>query len=360
MNLGHPLFKRLAADIAYLKQVWASDTLVAQIADLDHRSQSPDFWQDQATAATIMKQKSLLESRLQDITDYEETLELSQLCEPDEIDCLLLPLQTKVERSKLACIFKPEDSLDCFVQVKAGAGGKEARDWAGMIFRMYNRYAERTGYKLQLLEESVDADGMNYGLLKICASSTTAFPYGYLKHESGSHRLVRISPFDSNRNRHTSFVGVDVFPVTDKTIDIQIDERDIERQCCRSSGAGGQHVNTTDSAVRLHHKPTGIVVRCESGRSQHKNLEEAMNILRGKLYQHELQKQQASEQERLAALGSISWGAQIRSYVLHPYQLVLDLRTRYESQNPQNVLDGDLQGFLDSAVTHFSLTDRAS
>lgn len=348
--------EKFIKDIDYLKQSWDFKTLQQRIDALEKQTLDPEFWKDPDDAVIVMKEKSLLESRLQSIREYLDCFELCELCDSQEdLAAILIPAQMSIERTKLSCVFKKEDLLDCFLQVKAGAGGKEARDWAGMVFRMYCRYAEKTGYKTEIVEEDVDTEGMNYGLIKIRSSSSVRFPYGYLKYEAGSHRLVRISPFDANRNRHTSFVGVDIFPVTDKTIDIQIDEKDIEKQCCRSSGAGGQHVNTSDSAVRLHHKPTGIAIRCESGRSQHKNLEEAMNILRGKLYQYELQKQQASEQERLAALGSISWGAQIRSYVLHPYQLVIDLRTRHEDLNPQRVLDGELQGFLDSAVMKLSL-----
>lgn len=346
--------------IAYLDKLWCVQKLSEKIKELSDQTLAPDFWSDQDRARLLMKEKSLLEFKQNTVQEYKDLCELYRLMldESDcdaEVDGLVQELSRAANRTKLSCLFDDTDKSDCFVQVKAGAGGREARDWAGMVFRMYYRYAQKVGYQVKVLEEVIDADGMDSGLLQVLSQAGAQFPYGYLKHEAGAHRLVRISPFDSNKNRHTSFVGVDVFPVVDETIQPEIDEKDLERHFCRASGAGGQHVNKTDSAVQLHHKPTGIMVRCQSDRSQHANLKQAMAILHARLYQRELDKQQQDKQARLDSLGSMAWGSQVRSYVLHPYKLVTDIRTRHEDTNPDRVLEGDIQAFLDSAVARASL-----
>ena len=358
------VLKRLAKihdRVQYLREFWKASSLHGRIDKLSDQINAANFWSDQRHAKGVMQQRSRLEMQLNLLAHYTDQLELCDLmmgdaeCDLQEIEELVSALDVTTERAKLSCVFDEEDQADCFVQVKAGAGGREARDWAQMIFSMYLRYGQKAGYKVKVVEESVDEDGMNAGLLELSASAHAQFPYGYLKHEVGTHRLVRISPFDANKNRHTSFVGVDVFPVVDETISCAIDEADIECHYCRSSGPGGQHVNKTDSAVQLHHKPTGITVRCQSDRSQIANRKQAMSILQGRLYQLELDKRQQAKQERLAALGAIAWGSQVRSYVLHPYRLVTDVRTRHTDQDPDRVLGGGLQGFLDSAVSMLSV-----
>ncbi len=239
------------------------------------------------------------------------------------------------------------DGNDAFLEVHAGSGGTEAQDWAQMLLRMYTRWAEQHGYRMALLEQS---DGEEAGIKSATIKIEGPNAYGWLKTESGVHRLVRISPFDSNARRHTSFSSVYVAPVVDDNIDIQIDEKDLRVDTYRSSGAGGQHVNKTDSAVRMTHIPTGVVVACQTERSQHQNRAQAMAMLRSKLYELELQKQQA---DKLAAQGEktdIGWGHQIRSYVLHPYQMVKDLRTGHEDTDSKSVLDGDLDGFLEASL----------
>jgi peptide chain release factor 2 len=352
--------KKIQESVEYLGEFWGLSSLQSRIDALSAEIDAPDFWSAQRHAKQTMLKRSQLESQLNSITQYKSQLDLCNLMLDDpeyekEIDQIVTELDVNTHRAKLSCVFDDEDQADCFVQVKAGAGGREARDWAQMLFSMYLRYGQKVGYKVSIVEESVDEDGMNNGLLQISASTNAQFPYGYLKYEAGTHRLVRISPFDANKNRHTSFASVDVFPVVDETISCDIDEADIECHYCRSSGPGGQHVNKTDSAVQLHHKPTGIIVRCQSGRSQIANKKQAMSILQGRLHQLELDKRQQAKKDRLASRGAIEWGSQIRSYVLQPYRLVKDTRTQHADQDPESVLGGDLQGFLDSAVSVLSI-----
>jgi peptide chain release factor 2 len=239
------------------------------------------------------------------------------------------------------------DPNDAFLEVHAGAGGTESQDWALMLLRMYTRWAEKNRYKVELLEEH---PGEEAGIKSATLLVKGPNAYGWLKTESGVHRLVRISPFDSNARRHTSFASVWVYPSVDDAIDIDIDEEDVRTDTYRSSGAGGQHVNTTDSAVRLTHIPTGIVVQCQSERSQHKNRATAWKMLRARLYELELEKREAAAAAAAASKTEIGWGHQIRSYVLQPYQLVKDLRTGVESTNPNAVLDGALDAFMEAAL----------
>ena len=239
------------------------------------------------------------------------------------------------------------DANDCYLEVHAGAGGTEAQDWAEMLLRMYVRWAEQRGYKVEWLEESAgEGAGIKSATVKIIGSDA----YGWLKTESGVHRLVRISPFDSNARRHTSFASAWVYPVVDDKIEIEINDKDLRVDTYRSSGAGGQHVNKTDSAVRLTHLPTGVAVACQSERSQHQNRARAMAMLKARLYELELQKREAAADAINAAKSDIGWGHQIRSYVLQPYQMVKDLRTGVETGNPAAVLDGDIDRFLAAAL----------
>jgi peptide chain release factor 2 len=239
------------------------------------------------------------------------------------------------------------DGNDAFLEVHAGAGGTESQDWAEMLLRMYVRWAEGHGHKVEWIEESPGEEaGIKSGTVRVSGLNA----YGWLKTESGVHRLVRISPYDSNARRHTSFASVWVYPVVDDTIEIEILDKDLRVDTYRASGAGGQHVNRTDSAVRITHQPTGIVVQCQNERSQHKNRAEAMRMLRARLYELELQKREEAAQAINAQKSDIGWGHQIRSYVLQPYQLVKDLRTGKESTNPSAVLDGALDGFMAASL----------
>lgn len=241
------------------------------------------------------------------------------------------------------------DPNPCFLEVHSGAGGTEAQDWALMLLRMYTRWAESRKFKVTYMEESPGEEaGIKSAIIKISGHMA----YGWLKKESGVHRLVRISPFDSSARRHTSFASIWVYPEIDTDIDIMIEEKDLRIDTYRSSGAGGQHVNTTDSAVRITHIPTGIVVQCQNERSQHKNKATAMKMLQSRLYEQEIRKREEETQKTNAVKGDNGWGNQIRSYVLHPYQMVKDLRTGYETGNTGAVLDGVIDGFLESCLSH--------
>ena len=266
----------------------------------------------------------------------------------EEAEAKLKALRAEAERRQIETMLSGEaDGNDAYVEIHAGAGGTESQDWAAMLMRMYTRWAEQNGYKVQILEYH---DGEEAGIKSVTLEVSGPSAYGWLKTESGVHRLVRISPFDSQARRHTSFASVWVYPVIDDTIDIQIDEKDVRIDTFRSSGAGGQHVNTTDSAVRMTHIPTNIVVQCQNERSQHKNRATAWKMLRARLYENELEKREAAAAEASASKTDIGWGHQIRSYVLQPYQLVKDLRTGVESTDPQRVLNGDLMPFMEASL----------
>jgi len=266
----------------------------------------------------------------------------------DEAEKALNALKEEAAKKELESLLSGEaDANDAYLEVNAGAGGTEAQDWASMLLRMYTRWAEQHNYKVALLDQS---DGEEAGIKSATIQVSGPNAYGWLKSENGVHRLVRISPFDSNARRHTSFSSVSVAPVIDDTIDIEILEKDLKVDTYRASGAGGQHVNRTDSAVRITHIPTGIIVACQTDRSQHANRANAMNMLRSRMYEQELQKR---EDAKLAAHGEktdIGWGHQIRSYVLAPYQLVKDLRTDVETNQSGNVLDGDIDLFLEASL----------
>jgi len=257
-------------------------------------------------------------------------------------------LAARAEKQRLQSMLSGEaDGNDAFVEIHAGAGGTESQDWASMLFRMYTRWAEQHGYKLQLIEES---EGEGAGLKSATVRVNGDNAYGWLKSEAGVHRLVRISPFDSNARRHTSFSSVTVYPVIDQSIQIDIPEKDVRIDVYRASGAGGQHVNKTESAVRITHLPTGIAVACQTERSQHQNRAYCWEMLKSKLYEIELEKKKAETGAFVGEKSEIGWGHQIRSYVLQPYQLVKDLRTGVESRTPSDVLDGDLDPFMAAAL----------
>jgi peptide chain release factor 2 len=290
-----------------------------------------------------------LETELNDATGL---LELAE-AENDKIliaeaEASLAGLRSRSESLKLESMLSGEaDANDAYLEIHAGAGGTESQDWAAMMFRMYTRWAEKRGFKWELLEES---EGEEAGIKSATLMVKGENAYGWLKTETGVHRLVRISPFDANARRHTSFASVGVFPVIDDTIKIDILDKDVRIDVYRASGAGGQHVNKTESAVRITHLPTGIAVQCQSDRSQHKNRSQAWSMLRARLYEAEMRKREEVAAAENAAKSDIGWGHQIRSYVLQPYQLVKDLRTGVESRLPQDVLDGELDPFMAASL----------
>ena len=257
-------------------------------------------------------------------------------------------LTDEVKKLEIKCFLSDEnDTLDGYLEFHAGAGGTESQDWAEMLRRMYMKWASSKGYSVKLISEHRgDEAGIKSSVIKISGD----YIYGYLKSESGIHRLVRISPFDSGARRHTSFASVWIYPVINENIDIEINEKDLRVDTYRSSGAGGQHVNTTDSAVRITHLPSKIVVQCQNERSQHKNKDTCMNMLKARLYEFELQKKEKENLKIENNKSDIGWGPQIRSYVLHPYRMVKDNRTNYESSNPDKVLEGDIDNFLESSL----------
>jgi peptide chain release factor 2 len=285
----------------------------------------------------------------------EEARELAELAEAEgdqavlaEAEAQLARLAEEAKRRETESLLSGEaDANDAYLEINAGAGGTEAQDWAEMLLRMYLRWAEQHGYKTQIIDRT---DGEQAGIKSVTVQISGPYAYGWLKTESGVHRLVRISPFDAAARRHTSFASVWVYPVIDDSIEIEINESDLKIDTFRSSGAGGQHVNKTESAIRITHIPTGIVVSCQTDRSQHRNRAKAMEMLRARLYEAELQKREAEAAAMESAKTDIGWGHQIRSYVLAPYQLVKDLRTGVEKGNPQAVLDGDLDAFMAAAL----------
>jgi peptide chain release factor 2 len=292
-------------------------------------------------------------SRLQ--REVADTLELIALAEADgdtamaeEGTAALRALSEEAKHREIESLLAGEaDANDAYIEINAGTGGTEAQDWAEMLMRMYMRWAEQHGYKVQLLEES---EGEQAGIKSATLQVGGPNAYGWLKTEAGVHRLVRISPFDANARRHTSFASIWVYPVVDDNIDIAINENDLKVDTYRASGAGGQHVNKTESAIRITHMPSGIVVACQTDRSQHRNRATAMAMLKARLYEAELQKREAAAAAQESAKTDIGWGHQIRNYVLAPYQLVKDLRTGVEKGNPDAVLDGDLDGFMAAAL----------
>ncbi len=267
-----------------------------------------------------------------------------------EAENALQRLGREAQKRQVEALLSGEaDANDTYLEIHAGAGGTESQDWAQMLMRMYLRWADARGYKAEIIGTSPGEEaGIKSATLLVKGHNA----YGWLKTESGVHRLVRISPFDSNARRHTSFASIWVFPVIDDTIEIDIDDKDVRIDTYRASGAGGQHVNTTDSAVRITHLPTGIVVQCQNERSQHKNRATAWSMLRARLYEAEIQRREDEAQAEAAAKTEIGWGHQIRSYVLQPYQMVKDLRTGVESSNPSVVLDGDIDVFIEAALAH--------
>ena len=313
-----------------------------------------------------MAERQRLETGIQIVLELEreaaDGLELVQLAEGDsemlaDVLATLTAMAQKAERAELEALLSGEaDGNDCYLNINAGAGGTESQDWAAMLRRMFVRWAEKAGHKVEEIESH---EGEEAGLKSATLLIRGENAYGWLKSEQGVHRLVRISPFDSSARRHTSFASVSVSPVIDDSIEVEIDPSEVRTDTYRASGKGGQHVNKTDSAVRLTHEPTGIAVACQSGRSQHQNRAAAWDMLRSRLYELELQKRQQAAQDSHDAKTEIGWGHQIRSYVLQPYQLVKDLRTQHETSDTSGVLDGDLTPFLSAALSHALGTAQA-
>ncbi len=318
-----------------------------------------NFWQDKLTAQKIVKEKKLYEDlinshkdsikKLSEINDlYNLAIEENNKSIIEETLKNILELRRKTKKNEIKCFLSNEsDSLNVYIEIHAGAGGTESQDWAEMLRRMYIKWSNNKEFKVDLISEHKgDEAGVKSATIKIQGD----YVYGWLKAESGIHRLVRISPFDSGARRHTSFASVWVYPVVDENIDIEIIDKDLRIDTYRSSGAGGQHVNTTDSAVRITHIPTKIVVQCQNERSQHKNKETCMNMLKARLYDFELKKKEQESKNLENTKSEIGWGHQIRSYVLHPYRLIKDNRTNFESSNTDKVLDGELDDFLESSL----------
>ena len=318
-----------------------------------------NFWQNKSVAQKIVKEKKLHEDLISSLSSsVKELKELNDLYElaVDENNQSIINetlknienLKLKSKKNETKCFLSNEtDSLDCYIEIHAGAGGTESQDWAEMLRRMYMKWAANKKFKSQLISEHKgDEAGIKSSIIKIEGD----YIYGWLKSESGIHRLVRISPFDSGARRHTSFASIWVYPVVDENINIEIIDKDLRVDTYRSSGAGGQHVNTTDSAVRITHLPTKIVVQCQNERSQHKNKETCMNMLRARLYDFKIKEKERETKNLESSKSEIGWGHQIRSYVLHPYRLVKDNRTNYESSNPDKVLNGEIDDFLESSL----------
>ncbi|MEJ6638925.1 MAG: peptide chain release factor 2 [Octadecabacter sp.] len=344
--------------LTLLAQRMDRETAAHRLEEFNARVEDPNLWDDPDAAQKLMKDRQALVDAMasydtikQDLSDQQEMIEMGEMEDDDEIvteaENALKALKVSAAAKELEALLNGEaDANDTFLEINSGAGGTEACDWAQMLARMYIRWAERKGYKVELQAESAGEEvGIKSASYKISGHNA----YGWLKSESGVHRLVRISPFDSAAKRHTSFTSVKVYPVVDDNIEIEVNPSDIRIDTYRSSGAGGQHVNTTDSAVRITHAPTGIVVT-SSEKSQHQNRDIAMKALKSRLYQIELDKRSALVNEVHENAGDAGWGNQIRSYVLQPYQMVKDLRTAHETSDTKGVLDGDLDAFMGATL----------
>jgi peptide chain release factor 2 len=318
-----------------------------------------NFWQNKNNSKKIIKEKKLFEdlisSHNNSIVQLKDLDDLSELASEENNNIVqkevlqnVKDLRILVKKNEIRCFLSNEaDPLDCYIEIHAGAGGTESQDWADMLRRMYMKWCDQKNFKSELISEHKgDEAGIKSTTIKIEGD----YVFGWLKKESGIHRLVRISPFDSGARRHTSFASVWVYPVIDENINIEIIEKDLRIDTYRSSGAGGQHVNTTDSAVRITHIPSKIVVQCQNERSQHKNKETCMSMLKARLYDYEIKKREQDDQNIKNSKSEIGWGHQIRSYVLQPYRLVKDNRTNFESSSPDKVLNGDLDEFLEKSL----------
>ncbi|WP_157097816.1 peptide chain release factor 2 [Thalassospira tepidiphila] len=353
------LVDEIKQSMALLRRHLDWDNALRRLDELNALAEDPTLWDDAANAQKVMRERTQLDDAIngykklaQELEDSVGLIELGE-AEGDnetveEAEEVLRSIRDIAAKRELESLLSGEaDGNDAYLEIHAGAGGTEAQDWASMLARMYYRWAESKGYKLEMLEES---DGEEAGIKSVTYKITGHNAYGWLKNEVGVHRLVRISPYDSSARRHTSFSSVWVYPVIDDDIEIEILDKDLRVDTYRASGAGGQHVNRTDSAVRITHIPTGIVAQCQNDRSQHKNRDTAMKMLKARLYEAELQKREAEAQAVEDSKTDIGWGHQIRSYVLQPYQMIKDLRTGTETSDTQGVLNGDLDAFMAAAL----------
>ncbi len=351
---------KINAAMALVRRFLDWDRALRRLDELNARVEDPSLWNDPKQAQAIMQERRRLDESVAAVkaieTDRDDTVELIEMAEAEgdtamesEAVASLGALAERAETDKVRALLAGEaDANNTYIEVNAGAGGTESQDWAQMLQRMYQRWAERHGMKVELIDYHA---GEQAGIKSATMMLKGENAYGWAKTESGVHRLVRISPYDSSARRHTSFASVWVYPEIDDNIEVQINESELRIDTYRASGAGGQHINTTDSAVRITHLPTGIVVQCQNQRSQHKNKAEAYNQLRARLYERELQEREAAANATNATKTDIGWGHQIRSYVLQPYQLVKDLRTGVTSTAPSDVLDGALDPFMAAALS---------
>ncbi|NOT42518.1 MAG: peptide chain release factor 2 [Alphaproteobacteria bacterium] len=351
--------EQVQQSLALLRRHLDPDVARRRLDELNAKAEDPKFWNDSGNAQKLMRERNKVEKALADYAvldaSYRDTVEMIELAAAEgdaglvrESEDALRALASRAADLEMQSLFSGEaDGNDCYIEIHAGAGGTESQDWASMLLRMYTRWAERRDFRCDFIEESAGEEaGIKSATLLIKGENA----FGWAKTESGVHRLVRISPFDSNARRHTSFASVWVYPVVDDTIEIDIVDKDLRIDTYRASGAGGQHVNKTESAIRITHMPSGIVVSCQNDRSQHKNRATAFAMLRSRLYELELEKREAAASELNASKSDIGWGHQIRSYVLQPYQLVKDLRTGAQSYSPKDVLDGELDPFMQASL----------
>ncbi len=351
---------RIDAALDLLRRFLDWDRALRRLDELNARVEDPTLWDDAKKAQEVMRERTRLDTAISATraieTEKSDTAELIEMAEAEGDEGMiaeglagLKALAERADEDKVKALLAGEaDGNDTYIEIHAGAGGTESQDWAEMLSRMYRRWAERRGYKVELVDyQAGEQAGVKSATFLVKGENA----YGYAKTESGVHRLVRISPYDSSARRHTSFSSVWVYPVIDDNIDIDINESDLKIDTYRASGAGGQHINTTDSAVRITHVPTGIIVACQNQRSQHKNKAEAMNMLKARMYEAELQKREAAASGEYQAKTEIGWGHQIRSYVLQPYQMVKDLRTGVVSTAPDDVLDGALDPYMAAALS---------
>ena len=345
--------------IKELRSFFEKNNIYQKLEKHNKEMLNANFWQDKAKSQKIIKEKKLYENlvnsfensnkKLKDLDDLNNlALEENNQSIQNEIIENIKALRILAKKNEISCFLSNEaDILDCYIEIHAGAGGTESQDWANMLRRMYLKWADTKKFKTNLISEH---KGEEAGIKSSTIKIEGEYVFGWLKKESGIHRLVRISPFDSGARRHTSFASVWIYPVVDENINIEILEKDLRIDTYRSSGAGGQHVNTTDSAVRITHLPSKIVVQCQNERSQHKNKETCMNMLKARLYDFEIKKKETETKNMELSKSEIGWGHQIRSYVLQPYRLVKDNRTNFESTNPDKVLEGEIDSFLEQSL----------